>query len=358
MAPLDWGLGHATRCIPIIHSFLKAGHEVMLAAEGKQASLLGQEFPQLTILPLRGYRVSYSKKGWQLPFLLAAQLPKIFRAIRRENIWLKEQLEKHAIDLVISDNRYGLFHPSIPCIILTHQLTILTPYSIGQNWLQRINYRLLNRFSEIWVPDSAEPPHAAGILSHPQKMPTKPVNYIGCLSRFEPVKTPSLFTYCVLLSGPEPQRTLLEQKLIGELQQVKEKVLFIRGLPGEQGTPDFPANITCKNHLSGEELQHALLSSEWIISRSGYTTVMELLHLQKKAILIPTPGQTEQIFLAQHLQKQHWAFSIEQKKFNFNNAISAACQFNFSLPPTLAFNQQLCLSQIQKLTYPDVALPQ
>lgn len=358
MAPLDWGLGHATRCIPIIRSLLEAGHEVVLAGEGKQAILLSLEFPQLTILPLRGYRITYSKKDWQLPFKMVAQLPKIFRAIRHENQWLKEQIEKQSIDLVISDNRYGLFHSGKPSIILTHQLTILTPFGIGQKWLQRIHYQLLNRFNEIWIPDSAHLPNAAGILSHPKKLPPNPLYYIGWLSRFEPVKTPSAYTFCILLSGPEPQRTLLEQKLIGDLQKVKEKVLFVRGLPDEQDLPDFPNNITCKNHLAGTALQEALQASEWIISRSGYTTVMEILHLQKKAILIPTPGQTEQIYLAQQLLQQQWAFSVEQNKFNFNDAVAAARQFHFSSPPNIVYDQQLCLSQIQKLMHPDVALRQ
>jgi len=358
VAPLDWGLGHATRCIPIIRSLLEAGHEVVLAGEGKQAILLSREFPQLTILPLRGYRITYSKKDWQLPFKMAAQLPKIFRAIRHENQWLKEQIEKQSIDLVISDNRYGLFQPGTPSIILTHQLTILTPFGIGQKWLQRIHYQLLKRFNEIWVPDSAHIPNAAGILSHPKKLPPNPLYYIGWLSRFEPVKTPATYTYCILLSGPEPQRTLLEQKLIGDLQKVKEKVLFVRGLPDEQDLPDFPNNITCKNHLTGTALQEALHASEWIISRSGYTTVMEILHLQKKAILIPTPGQTEQIYLAQQLLQQQWAFSVEQNKFNFNDAVAAARQFHFSPPPNIVHDQQLCLSQIQKLMHPDVALRQ
>jgi len=358
VAPLDWGLGHATRCIPIIRSLLAAGHEVMLAGEGKQAILLNREFPQLTVLPLRGYRITYSKKHWQLPFKMLVQLPKIFRAIRHENKWLKEQMEKHSFDLVISDNRYGLFHSRMPSIILTHQLTILTPYRIGQNLLQRIHYQLLSRFNEIWVPDSAYVPTAAGILSHPQKMPATPLHYIGWLSRFEPVKTPSAYTYCILLSGPEPQRTILEQKLIGDLQKVKEKVLFVRGLPGEQTLPDFPFNITCKNHLTGTELEEALQSSEWIISRSGYTSVMEILHLQKKAILIPTPGQTEQIYLAQKLLQQQWAFSVEQEKFSFNETVAAARQFPFSVPPNIVYDQDLCLSQIQKLIHPDVALPQ
>ncbi|MFM9021683.1 MAG: glycosyltransferase [Sediminibacterium sp.] len=358
VAPLDWGLGHATRCIPIIRSLLEAGHEVVLAGEEKQAILLREEFPQLTVLPLPGYRITYSKNHWQLPFKLAAQLPKIFRAIRHERKWLKKQIEKKAFDLVISDNRYGLYHPSIPSIIITHQLTIVTPFCIGQNWLQRIHYTLLNRFLQIWVPDTAYPPHAAGILSHPKKTPATPLHYIGWLSRFEPVKTPATYTYCILLSGPEPQRTLLEQKLIGELQQVKEKVLFIRGLPGEQTLPDFPNNINCKNHLSGKALQEALHASEWVISRSGYTTVMEILHLQKKAILIPTPGQTEQIYLAKKLLDQQWAFSVEQEKFNFNDAVAAARQFHFSPPPNIVYDQQLCLSQIQKLMHPDVALRQ
>jgi uncharacterized protein (TIGR00661 family) len=358
VAPLDWGLGHATRCIPIIRSLIQAGYEVLLAGEGKQAILLSTEFPQLTLLPLRGYDVKYSRYAWQLPFKLIAQLPKIMGAIRNENKWLNEQVKKLDIKMVISDNRYGLYHPTIPCIILTHQLTIITPFGILQRVLQKIHYRLLNHFNEIWVPDIEKFPSAAGILSHPEKMPGIPVRYIGWLSRFQAFPGPNYYDIVVLLSGPEPQRSMLEKKILKELKEIKGNILLIRGLPGETALPKYEHPIKIRNHLSNKELQEVIQQAEWIICRSGYTTIMELLSLQKKAILIPTPGQTEQIYLAERLRELNWAVSIDQNFFNGSDIISVAGQFSFSLPQPMLSHDPPWLPLLKKLLSPNVALPE
>ena len=358
VAPLDWGLGHATRCIPIIRSLVQAGYEVLLAGEGKQAILLSNEFPQLTLLPLRGYDVTYSRHAWQLPFKLAAQLPRILGAIRNEKKWLQEQVKKLDINMVISDNRYGLYHPSIPCIIITHQLTIITPFRILQRVMQQLHYRLLNHFNEIWVPDTERFPSAAGILSHPQRMPGVPVRYIGWLSRFHPSQIPANYHIVVLLSGPEPQRSILENKILHELNGVKGKILLIRGLPGEKALPKIEQPFTFRNHLSSKELQEVMQQAEWIICRSGYSTIMELLSLQKKAILIPTPGQTEQIYLAKRLSKLKWAYSIDQNEFKGSDVVSAAGQFSFSLPQPAYPNEHPWLPLMKKLLSPHVVLPQ
>jgi uncharacterized protein (TIGR00661 family) len=358
VAPLDWGLGHATRCIPLIRALLEAGHEVLLAGEGRQASLLAAEFPSLTLLPLRGYRIRYSRKAWQLPFVLLAQLPGIRQSIRNEKKWLEQQVREHAIDLVISDNRYGLYHPRIPAVIITHQLTIITPLRPLQNLIRQIHYRLLNQFTQVWVPDAYEPPSVAGILSHPEKMPAIPVHYIGCMSRFEYKEVPITYQYCVVLSGPEPQRTLLEEKLLEGFKNTRDRVLFIRGLPGETKLPATDNHITCLNHLSGEQLHKAILGSEWIICRSGYTTVMEILQLRKKAILIPTPGQTEQIYLAKRLHELGWSFSVKQNKLELGATLLAAQEFKFSFLQPATFNKTLCLNAVQSLVHPDVALRQ
>lgn len=349
VAPLDWGLGHATRCIPLIQSLLAAGYEVLLAGEGKQAALLAAEFPQLTLLPLRGYRVTYSRRAWQLPFTLLGQLPAIWRTIRAENRWLREQVRQHNIQLVISDNRYGLYHPDIPCAMLTHQLTIAVPIRILQNLLQQFHYRLLNRFSIVWVPDLAGSVNAAGLLSHPETMPKVPVQYIGWLSRFHAADKLPTYKYCVLLSGPEPQRTILEEKLLSSFNKIHEKVLFIRGLPGEEDLPITGKHIVCYNHLKEADLQTALQEAEWVISRSGYTTVMELLTLQKKSILLPTPGQTEQAYLAKRLPALGWAFSADQENLQLEKVLKAAENFSFQTPPAGSFESDKWLAEVKRL---------
>ncbi len=340
MAPLDWGLGHATRCIPIIRALIFAGFGVIIAAEGAQANLLQTEFPDLQVLPLEGYRVRYSRHPAWLPLVLLRQLPRLFSVINRENLWLKDIILEHQIDLVISDNRYGLFTKQVPCIFITHQLRIKAPFFFVEYILQRINYRYINRYTACWVPDIPGNVNAAGALSHPKKLPKIPVHYIGLLSRFRQRPAEKKYNYCILLSGPEPQRSLLEQKLLIQLADLNERILLVRGKPGDTETITAPNHITVENHLPHIELQMALLQSHYIVSRSGYTTVMELLSLNKKAILIPTPGQTEQKYLAKKLKKEHFCFTVSQKRLNCSQHFALAKAFDYQRAALPSFNPE------------------
>lgn len=347
VAPLDWGLGHATRCIPIIKALLFNGYEVIVATNGKQLSLLQQEFPQLQFLELKGYNISYSKRKWQLPFKIAWQVPKIFSAIKEEHHWLEKAISEHRIDLVISDNRFGLHSKKIPCVFITHQLTIKASIGWLERTMQRMNYSYINQFSACWVPDLEGNKNIAGILSHPKRLPTVPVKYLGLLSRFgaNPL-TGKKYDLCILLSGPEPQRTLLERKILKDLPTVKGDVLLVRGLPNSNEALSIAGNVQVRNHLVGHELEQVIQQSEFIISRSGYTTVMELLSLQKKSILVPTPGQTEQEYLGERLMQQGWCYSVNQKSFNLVEAIESAKLFNYSLPSFAVTDLQTLIPQL------------
>jgi uncharacterized protein (TIGR00661 family) len=332
IAPLDWGLGHAARCIPIIQHLQKIGCEVIIAGEGASLKLLHKEFPLLTVLPLRGYRINYSvhKRFFALKILL--QLPKIIGRIKAEHAWLNKVIATNNIDIIISDNRYGLFTKRIPCIFITHQLRIAAPSKFLEKRIQKVAYNYINRFTECWVPDFNGSINVAGKLSHPLKFPLTPTKFIGILSRFEKKEKPEKkYDWMIVLSGPEPQRTLLEKKLLKIISQLNGIILFVRGLPLSDEKIDVPDNCILKNHLATNEMQQAFEESEFIISRSGYTTVMEILSLQKKSILIPTPGQTEQEYLAKHLMKQHWCYAFEQDD-DLLMHLQKASTFNFNLP--------------------------
>jgi uncharacterized protein (TIGR00661 family) len=333
IAPLDWGLGHATRCIPIIKCLLEQPCNVVLAGEGKIKTLLQGEFPELRFLPLQGYRVRYSHNHWALPFTIASQIPRILSSIKMEQLWLQEVLEKQAIDAVISDNRFGLHHPAVPSVFITHQLRIKTPLGkMAEDFLQQLNYRYIDQFSECWVPDAAGENNLGGALSHPNRLPSVPVNYIGPLSRFTKAEAQNTQHLLVLLSGPEPQRTLLERLLLEQLNHYTGPVVLVRGLPGSREDLAAPAHITVYNHLAAEELQQTISEASFIISRCGYSTVMDLAALQKKSILIPTPGQSEQEYLGRHLMERKLALCIEQKRFNLKAALDAAAAFDYQLP--------------------------
>lgn len=333
VAPLDWGLGHATRCIPLIRALQAAGYNVLIGSDGPQKALLHKEFPTLPILPLKGYCVRYAKTRWLFLFKLLLQLPKIYLAIQDEHNWLDAVIDKYAIDLVLSDNRFGLHSLKIPCIFITHQLTIKAPFCWQQKGIQKINYAQINQFTACWVPDVPGEINLAGILSHPTTLPKIPVYYMGILSRFvrdDKEVMVKKYDYCMVISGPEPQRTVLENKIISGTYTIKGNILLVRGKPGNEEEIEVAKNVEVKNHLSGPELQHAFNNSKYIISRSGYTTVMELLSLQKKSILLPTPGQTEQEYLAERLLQQGWCFTLNQDKFNLLAATKAADQFSYT----------------------------
>lgn len=332
IAPLDWGLGHATRCVPVIHQLVQKNCRVLIACEGKIKSLLHKEFPQLDFIEIKGYRISYSKNAWLLPLHIGMQIPKILSTIQYENERLKQIVKEHNIHGIISDNRYGFYHQSIPSVFITHQLKIKTPFGkMIDDYLQKLNYKYINRFSECWVPDHKNEMNLAGVLSHPEKKPHIPVNYVGALSRFQKLNGRQEKHLLILLSGPEPQRTILENLLIEQLNDFKDSVVFVRGLPGHGNELHLSSNISVYNHLPSGELNLKMNEASVVIGRCGYSTIMDLAGLQKKSILIPTPHQTEQEYLSKHLTKNNLALCIEQKKFRLKNALQLFTQFNYKM---------------------------
>jgi uncharacterized protein (TIGR00661 family) len=334
VAPLDWGLGHATRCIPIISVLIKQHCTVFVAAEGQIKTLLQKEFPSLVFIKLKGYRVKYSNRKFWMPLKLILQLPKIVYRIYAENIWLKKSVKKYKINAIISDNRMGLYHKKIPCVYITHQLTIKTGYRFTQSIAQKIHYYFINKFNTCWVPDAEGLLNLAGDLSHPSTLPKIPVNYLGPLSRFDKIELENKYDVCIILSGPEPQRTIFEKKILAHVDNMAEKICLVRGLPYETKIPELKnTSVIIKNHLPADELSTIIQQSKLIISRCGYSTVMDLVKLQKKAILIPTPGQTEQEYLAKYLKAKKKIYTVTQKKFLLSNAINNALVFDYNTSP-------------------------
>ncbi len=334
VAPLDWGLGHATRCIPIIRELMVQGAEPWLAGEGAQKELLSAEFPHLPFLDLPGYRIKYAKTARGLAWKMIGQLSKMRKAIREEHQWLKKKNKEIGFDAVISDNRYGLYNEKISSVIITHQLRVKSPWGKWtEEILQKRNYNYINRFTECWVPDKEGTDSLAGALSHPVNKPGIPVHYIGWLSRFMKkniaVKPGQLM---IILSGPEPQRTLLENKLIDGISHYSGHADILRGLPGNSSLIPSTNMIFFYNHLPSNEAGIKMEEAEYIIARSGYSSIMDALKLQKKCIFIPTPGQTEQEWLARSLKEKGVALSISQDKFSLSETLEEAKNFSFHLP--------------------------
>ena len=344
IAPLDWGLGHATRCIPIIRELMAQGCDVWLAGEGVQERLLKDEFSDLPFLQLPGYRIEYAKTKWGLIWKMILQGPKMRRAIQYEHRWLKKMVKQYHFDAVISDNRFGLYHKTTPCIFITHQLHIKS--SAGK-WTEKIfqkrNYGYINKFTECWVPDLEGENNLANELSHPQLKPNVPVHYIGLLSRFEKKDNfdPSTNSghsterknhLLIILSGPKPQRSILEEKIINDIGHYHGTATIVRGLPGSASLIPSTNMIKFYNHLPAEQLNNEMQEAEYVIGRSGYSTVMDVVALQKKSILIPTPGQTEQEYLGNYLMEKGIAVCLAQKDFSLNKALTMANDYQYKIP--------------------------
>ena len=305
VAPLNWGLGHASRCVPLIERLQAEGHEVVLGGDGESLTLLRKHFPTLPVLPLAPLNLCYST-GRRQVFAMLRALPQIIHAAIRDHQMLAGYLLYEQIDEVISDNRFGLYNTKTHCIYMTHQLTIALPYP--WRWLEplvaRWHKRIINRFDECWIPDEQQPA-MAGRLSHPAVLPDN-AKFIGILSRFAGKSfTPnSTFRVVAVLSGLEPQRTMFEQDIIRHYENADETVLIVRGKMHEPPTVIKHGLVTIAPLLDDAHLAAYLLGAERIICRSGYSSVMDMyaLGVMNKVEWHPTPGQPEQEYLATYIQ--------------------------------------------------------
>ncbi len=295
VAPLNWGLGHATRCIPIIKELQNQGFTPILASDGVALSLLKKEFPELVALELPSYNIEYAKKGKNFKWKLLQNSPNTLNAILSEKKLVKKWVSEYHLQGIISDNRLGIHSKKVPSVFITHQIRVMSGKT---TWISsKIHQKLIKKYTECWVPDVEGFPNLSGKLGHVKKFNAN-LKYIGVLSRLEKEALPEIYDLMVIISGPEPQRTLLEEKLISELNDFSKPVLFVKGVIESEQKIEKIDNVVYYNFMTSDDLQKAFNSSNKILCRSGYTTVMDLTKLEKKAFFIPTPGQFEQEYLA------------------------------------------------------------
>jgi uncharacterized protein (TIGR00661 family) len=315
VAPLHWGLGHATRCIPIIYALIEHGFKPLIASDGAALELLRKEFPDVESIELPSYQITYAKTATGFKWKLLMDSPKMLKAIENERKIVKKLVKAGKIDGIISDNRLGVRSKKVPSVFITHQLNVLTG---STTWISTmLHKKVIKKYDACWVPDFAGNDNLSGKLGHPEKTP-KNVIYIGPLSRMKKHIIAKKNDILVLLSGPEPQRTFLEEKLKEELSGLDKKILFVMGKVEEQIHCYDEGNFRVYNYMGTKALEKAINESELVISRSGYTTIMDLAVLEKKAFFIPTPGQFEQEYLAKRLKSKGIVPSCKQDNFKAN----------------------------------------
>lgn len=320
ICPLEWGLGHAARMIPVAAKLLQMGNNVFIGSGEEHLALFRTELTGVTLINFPGFKPGYSKHFPQYLIMLF-KTPLLLYHIFLEHHRLKKLISDYKIDIVISDNRFGLWNKSIKSAYITHLPLIPLPGSL--KFIESLGVLLhriiINKYSLCFIPDLPGKMNVSGRLSHEIKLPEN-VRFVGILSRFSILKgdtIPNQFNYphnTVILSGPEPQRSILKQKLCDLLIGKEPFTVFLEGKPGSSGKISKSGNIIFYNHLTASRMRDLVISSESIISRSGYTTIMDLISLDCTALLIPTPGQTEQEYLAVYLAEKGLFSSILQNQ--------------------------------------------
>jgi len=316
IAPLNWGLGHATRCIPIIKDLEEYGFNPIIAGDGNALALLKKEFPHLTALELPSYHIEYPTGGGNLKWKLIKNSPKTLKAVLTEKRLVKKWVSEYNLSGIISDNRLGVYSSKVPSVYITHQLTVLSGRT---TWLtSRIHQSFIKKFDQCWIPDLEKGANLSGRMGHCGNSKLK-LKHIGLLSRMVRKEIPLRYSLMVLLSGPEPQRTYLEEILIQELKAYEGNVIFIKGKIESQQKVEEVDNITFYNFMQTAQLEQTFNESELVLCRSGYTTIMDLALLEKKAFFIPTPGQYEQEYLAKKLKAAGLASFSLQNNFTIED---------------------------------------
>lgn len=323
VAPLNWGLGHATRCIPVIRELLNQSFEVIIASDGVSLELLKIEFPKLVFYDLPSYRISYDS---HFVWSMAKKLPKILGAIEKEKTAVEKIVSDNGIDVIISDNRYGCHSSKAKNIFICHQHYLLLPWwmSAFSPFINALHSKYLNKFDEHWIPDLPEQ-SLSGKLSCTT---LKDKRFIGILSRFCFKPLEKIYDIIAIVSGPEPQRTHFENILWREMEQSELKTILVCGKVESEQTIFQSRNATKVNFMSSDELERTINSSGLVICRSGYSSVMDLAKLNKRVIFIPTHGQTEQEYLAKRFRDLRVAPFFSQSQFNLPESYKISAKFS------------------------------
>ncbi|MBN1883306.1 MAG: hypothetical protein JW885_14150 [Deltaproteobacteria bacterium] len=336
ISPLAWGLGHATRDIPIIKMLLEEGHSIGIVATGAPYELLEREYPDFDFYHITDYPSPYTAEGFSVARVVALY-PVMFRNIMRETRLVRKIIRREKYDLVISDNRFGIHDERVPSLFISHQIRYSVPGYV--EWVEKtsewFNARYHSNFDRIIIPDN--PPDVlplSGKLGRADQDVTKrKAYYAGILSSIEKIDIPEDIDYLVSVSGPKEQKEKFRDAVMSQITELPGRKVVLLGDPGGDVDERLDENTRIVSHASREEMTRLMNRASFIITRSGYTTVMELAELGgKKALFVPTPGQTEQEYLSDYYKKMGWFYSVSQKDLDLVRDVKRASGYP-GLPP-------------------------
>jgi uncharacterized protein (TIGR00661 family) len=325
ICPQHWGLGHVTRTIPVIQYFIRKNDNVILACSGAGSELLKREFPQLKLYEIPDYGISYPYNSMVINITL--QFFKMHWAIIKEHFAIRKICKEEKVDLIVSDARLGAAQKNIPSVIIAHHLH----FDLGMKvieWICDTWMKLFYlTFDQLWIPDLAGPDNLSGDLAHLYK--SKKRYFVGILSRFRKLDVEIKYDYAIMLSGPEPPRTILENILLNQMDALMPgRCILVRGIINGTDISEFKNKYTdqleIRDFVTGNELNEIMCASKFIICRSGYSTLLDLAIIQKPALLIPTPGQPEQEYLSEELERKKLFHSVKQGKIKLKEDIHIA----------------------------------
>ena len=326
VAPLNWGLGHASRCIPIINQLQKNRFTPVIASDGEALEFLKKEFPRLETLELPTYKISYGKS---LKWALLLKIPHIVKTVKRERELINKYVDNNSETAgIISDNRFGCHSKSLPSVYITHQLQVF--FGFFSPITTFVHRQIVKKFDECWIPDQENSLFSGTLSKSSTDLGQK---YIGILSRFQRKKVQKNIDVLIVLSGPEPNRSQLEMTLRTVFKDTLKELWLIQGIVEKKQLITREKNMVVVNFMLSKQLESVLNSSKIVVCRAGYSSIMDLVFLNKKAVLIPTKHQSEQEYLARNLQKQG-IFSFVEEKDIEETMLERAIESKQRLPNT------------------------
>ncbi len=332
IAPLNWGLGHATRVLPLIRRFLQRGDQVFVAAHGRALQLLRDEVPECIFLDFPEYPIRYPRTRFFVTRFMLITFPRMLFAMWKEKRALTLLQEKYRFDYIISDNRFCLYQHGVKSYLISHQLRYILPFPIGKlEWLPEwFNYSFFKKYDAILIPDEKGPERAlTGALSHDMRyLNADKLNYSGIFADMpDSEQTINVdIDYFIIVSGPEPQRSKLEKLIFEQAGRLPGKIVVALGKP-ERRYKIRQGHVTFYSYMNRAQMQQFMKRARFIIGRPGYTSVMEMVALGKKGLFIPTPGQIEQEYLAGYYLKKGWCYCVRQHRLDLKNDVPKAEKF-------------------------------
>ena len=328
IAPLNWGLGHATRLLPLIKYLVEKNYTVYIGASGRSKEILKQEVNKCFFIDFPEYPIKYPQSRFFVSRFMLIVFPNMLLAMKKEKNRIKVLHEQYKFNLIISDNRFSLALKGVKSLLISHQLRYKLPWPIQKmEWLpEYFNTRHFRKYDKIIIPDTNQNKTLTGDLSHNMRyLPAEKLYYLGIMTDLEESidGNNKAIDYFVIISGPEPQRTKFEKIILKQVCDLKGRIVVALGKP-EKAYKIRMGNVEIYAYLNREKISYYMKKAKFIISRPGYTTVMEMIESKKHGLFIPTPGQIEQIYLAKYYLENKWCYYTSQYRIDLINAVKIA----------------------------------